>query len=119
MGEKQQESKASVERIDSQETRSSDSVASNRTRSYRALRAVRKLFSREDEFGNVVETCPRVETVLLAFLFLLLFLILAVVALRFPTVPVKWAVVGLSVFFVTTLACVFVYDVVSGEHASS
>jgi hypothetical protein len=72
---------------------------------------VRKSFGRKDVFGNVIETCPRIETVLLAFLVLLLFIIVAVLALRFPTARMKWVVIGTSAFFVAVLGCVFAYDV--------
>lgn len=59
-----------------------------------------------------IETCPSVDTVMLALLLLLLyFFALAVVALVIPNDHVKWTVIGVGTAFVILLSIVFGTDV--------
>ncbi|KAF2831781.1 hypothetical protein CC86DRAFT_402277 [Ophiobolus disseminans] len=56
-------------------------------------------------------TCPQAETVMLSLLNLLIFFVIAIFAIKYPTVKVKRVVVAINAALASVLGFVFIYDV--------
>jgi hypothetical protein len=68
---------------------------------------------------TIINTCPRVDTVLLSLLVLLTFLVSAVPAVIFPTISTKHFIIVLNVTLASLLGMAFIVDVFTSKHRLS
>jgi hypothetical protein len=61
------------------------------------------------------ETCPRAETVMISMLLLLAFLIIAVFAIRYPSVKAKRAAIAINAALAGALGVTFIWDVATSK----
>lgn len=71
----------------------------------------KKYFTVKDKKNKIVDTCPRVDTVLTSLICLIAFLITAILATIFPTVTWKRTTVGVNSFLALALGLVLVFDI--------
>jgi hypothetical protein len=79
---------------------------------------VRERIQLRGDDGVVIPTCPRVDTVLLSLLVLLMFLIAAVPAVIYPTIGIKYFVVIFNVTLASLLGATFAFDILSSKYRS-
>lgn len=65
--------------------------------------------------GGGGPTCPRAETVMISLLCLFAFLIVAIFAIKFPTIEVKRIVLVINATLAGVLSMVFVYDLMTSK----
>jgi hypothetical protein len=60
-------------------------------------------------------TCPQAETVILSLTALFIFFIIAIIAIRFPTIPTRHAVLASNAILAGALGTLFAHDVTTSK----